>query len=138
LENPRELVYGCGLRCASPFRYRLRYYDSIRVPNEIWQHGVSIHTVDKRQLVASKSLLLWLNVGLADQEATMLWTRLSTFAVFTGEERIVRRNTISSVGIRLILTMATQRRYVLNMMFSESLSVKTRFCNIPIAFSDQP
>src|SRR5882724_12519346 len=36
----------------------------------------------------------------------MLWTRLSTFAVLTGEERMVRRNTILSVSIRLISTMA--------------------------------
>jgi len=36
----------------------------------------------------------------------MLWTMLSTFAVFTGEERMVRHNTISLVGIRLIFTMA--------------------------------
>jgi hypothetical protein len=43
---------------------------------------------------------------VGEPEATMLWTRLSTFAVFTGEERMVRRNTISSVGIRLIFTMA--------------------------------
>src|SRR6266478_6676013 len=47
-----------------------------------------------------------MNVGLADQEVTMLWTRRSTFAVFTGGERMVRRNTVSSIGIRLIFTMA--------------------------------
>ena len=36
----------------------------------------------------------------------MLWTRLSTFAVLTGEERMGGRNTVSSVGIRRIFTMA--------------------------------
>jgi hypothetical protein len=33
-------------------------------------------------------------------EATMLRTRLSTLQFFAGEERIVRRNTISPVGFR--------------------------------------
>src|SRR5258707_13171070 len=45
-------------------------------------------------------------LGLADQEATMVWTRLSSFAVLTGEEWMVRRNSVSWVGIRLIFTMA--------------------------------
>jgi hypothetical protein len=32
-------------------------YDFIGVPNEIWQYGVSIHTVDKRDSCSQASLL---------------------------------------------------------------------------------
>jgi hypothetical protein len=57
-ENPDPVVVYVALRHSDTGSGTTIF---IRVPNEIWQHGVSIHTVDKRDRYSQASLLLWLD-----------------------------------------------------------------------------